>query len=356
MRRILRRATEGRVEQRLILGVLVFALAACGGGGSSDGGGGGGSAFYVRAAVGSDLNTGLAPDQALATIAQAATLAEDGDTIVVGPGTYAETAIDAPRGTARRPVTFLADTAGTRTGDRAGAVVVAAAGITGFSISGGTYVVLDGFTVTGASGNNAAGILIRSGSDHAAVQNCVVFNNQGDGIRVQSANDVRLFNNLVYGNDRNGVRIAGNPGALRAQLINNTIAANRGRGVFVGSDEAASTGAVLRNNIIQDNIGQNLQVTTGTPDSLPGFDSQFNLVFPPNYRPVSLPVNDINEDARFADAADGDYHLAQSTSPALNAADPDTDAELRDALLGRTTASSGAPDALPLDLGYHYPR
>src|SRR5262247_2628992 len=74
-------------------------LAACGGGGG--GGGNGGNpppsepdTFFVRAAAGNDANSGTSAAEAFQTIGAALSRLTDGDTVVVGPGTYEEAIID----------------------------------------------------------------------------------------------------------------------------------------------------------------------------------------------------------------------------------------------------------------------
>lgn len=344
----------------LLTGSIVLATA-CGGGG----GGGGGSrpdVLYVRAAAGSDANTGASTDDAFASIARAAGLATDGDMIIVGPGTYGLVDIDRLVGTSRQPVVFLADESGAMTGDAAGPVVVdAAQNSFGFRLSRSTYITIDGFEFVNATGSNGAGVHIRSNSDNVIVRNCVVRDNR-DGIRVQASDDVLLFDNLIVQNTNRGLRIA--DGSDRIRVINNTIADNRNQGIVLGDEGQASTDAFIRNNVIQENRNRNIFVATGVvpPSSLDGYSADYNLVFSnqfdgdqtDGYRPITIiGVNDIMEDAEFVGA--DDYHLQQDASPALDASDPDTDREFTDALGARSTSVDGVPDQVRIDLGYHFP-
>src|ERR1700752_2421403 len=76
--------------------------------------------FYVRA-NGNNAQDGRSPETALATITRAADRVGGGDTVVVGPGHYADGDIT-PRGSGRRGelVRFVADRSGRRTGDAPG--------------------------------------------------------------------------------------------------------------------------------------------------------------------------------------------------------------------------------------------
>ncbi len=358
---------------RRALGVLacLSILAACGGGG----GGGGGSTpsqpdkFYVRATAGNDANDGLTPETAFRTIGAALSRLTDGDTVIVGPGIYTECILDPISGLASQPVLFMADPSGDMTLDPPGVVLVDASGVTdgqgarlpGVRISGGEYITIDGFRIRGGA---TAGVQVRPGSSNIAIRNCEVTDNGGDGILVQNSEDVLLFNNLVYNNTGRGIAGAGSP---NLRVINNTVAENSGRGLFLTfRTDVASSGAFLRNNIIQENGAANLQVGVEPPSSLDGFDGQHNLVFPATYQPPTLPHgSDINEDALFVDASAGNFRLFQvdsgqsETSPAVNAgvedAVPSGPAANYASLRARTTSSDGSEDIDAIDLGYHSP-
>ncbi len=351
--------------------VFVF-LSACGGGGGGNGSPGGQTTYYVRA-TGSDSNGGGSPDKALGTISKAINQAGPGATIVVGPGTYRERVVDPKSGTDGAPITYLADPSGALTTDSPGPVVIdttdvadPAKSAAAFRFSGAQFIVIDGFEITGVAGGSSAGIFIRNRTKNKVpvpahditIRNCQITGNEGDAIRVSNSNDVLVFNNLITGNGRRGVAVVGDlTGSQRPRLINNTITGNTDRGIFIGESGAASEGAVLRNNIVQDNGGEqrraNIQVDAG---SLGGFDSAFNLVFPARYNPADLPHDtDIEADAAFVDVDRGNYHLNQDLSPAIDAGASDLDEPLLDALREATTDSDGRPDVGDVDLGFHYP-
>lgn len=360
----------------VLLGALF--LAACGGGG-----GGGSSAplpgdrtLYVSP-TGNDDNDGLAADRALRTIARAASLLAPGDTVYVAPGTYTllptppgeprpteAVNIDEVVGTAARPVRLIADIFGAQTGAPAGDVVINTDDASiGIRVSRSSHIVLDGFRIIGARGNNGAGVQVRSNSSDVTVRNCII-TRSGDGIRVENSNDALLFNNLIYGNDNRGVRISN--GAQRARIINNTIVNNRNRGIAIGGANAnnvAATGATVRNNIVQNNNNVSISIETGPPTSLEGYSGNFNLVFyaeladqTKTYRPTTIVgAQDVNADAVFIDEEAGDFHLDPAASPAIDAGTGAIGDVLVSQLFDRTTVPGGEPDDPPVDLGYHYP-
>jgi parallel beta-helix repeat protein len=345
------------LRRAIVLVGTLLVLSACGGGG-------GGSAtsrpdnFFVRADAGHDTNDGSSAGSALRTISAAVGRATDGDTIIVGPGVYEESVLDPPSGTAASPVTFLADSAGRMTGDPPGPVVVdAGGGPFAFRLTGASFTVIDGFTVTGAEGENAAGIFIRGESQQVTIRNCEISDSR-DGIRVENSDDVLLFNNLIFANSNRGIRIAGNTaGSQRARVINNTVTDNGNNGFSLGT-EGIPCGAVLRGNLIQNNEVRNIDVDG---DSANGYAGDFNLVHPQTLAPVIQPgPHDVAADALLVDPGSGDYHLSQAgggqtvTSPAVDAGDPGIDGDLLAILRLRTTASNGREDASLPDIGYHY--
>jgi len=369
---------------RALAGLAVcsaITFAGCGGGG---GGGGGSSAppppnpLYVRT-IGNDANSGGSPEDALGTILQAAQLARNGYTIVVGPGTYRESVTTDRAGQVPQGVRFFADIRGTLTGDDPGPVLVQPRSGSGFNISntgpvtvGGRVVnpIIDSFTVEGANG---VGINISGGSNFT-IQSCVVTGAADFGIRVGGTADALVLNNLVYDNAGS---IAVVQGAKNAQLINNTIALNEDRGITVGNSAEAAPGVVIHNNIIQGNSAD--EAIKDFPPGDATYMGGFNLVLPDFYNPMTLRSNkDIHADARFVSPPQGDFHLLAS-SPALNVGLSQNDLTTVDPLLvgngtscmistsskcvvkvtdylhDRTASGGNACDQGALDLGFHTP-
>jgi parallel beta-helix repeat protein len=338
---------------------VVFLVVACGGGGGS----GPPAAppppnpLYVRT-NGNDANTGADPANALRTISKAASLVRSGYKVIVGSGTYREGVTTNRVGATPEGLTFLADTTGEQTGDLAGPVILngTQTGGAGFNLSNSGGSVIDGFTITNFPD---AGIVIKSGSDNMTMQNCVIFGNPGDGIRVQDSRNVLIFNNLIYGNGGSGVALVGpNSGSSDGHVINNTIFADQFRGLTVGTSSTASQRAFVRNNIIQNSTNpqdsSSIKAFTNSDDT---FDSNFNLVFPATYVPSHIEgLHDVARDAQFVNAAVGDFHL-RSSSPAIDSGFSLTGMEqgLQNILRGRTTTGGNDCDKSALDLGYHYP-
>jgi hypothetical protein len=266
------------------------------------------------------------------------------------------------------PIQFMADSTGKHTGDPPGPVVLDAGGaVASLVIENASYIVADGFTMTGALPQtvpkhlSAAAVEVRKGSEHAIIRNCVITGNgAADGIRIESAS-VLAFNNLISG-ALHGVEIIG--AATGVSLINNTIATSKATGIsLTNSNGVAPTGATLTNNIVQDSHKVSIHIDQGPPTALDHYVSSFNLVFQPNFGTSQerdyLPIrargpNDINSDAQFVESSRGDFHL-MSGSPAVDAGTGNIDKALLSALLMLSTTSDGLPDKEPVDIGYHYP-
>ncbi len=333
----------------------LVAVAGCGGGG-----GGGTPAgppppnpLYVRTS-GKDTNSGGDPANALRTIGKAAQLARTGYMIFVGAGTYHEGGITNARSGMEAPnaLSFVADASGSNTGD-SGAVTISGSGTgasAGFNLSNAPGSLIDGFTITGFTD---AGIVIKSGSDDFTIQNCIVVNNSGDGIRVQDSASVLVFNNLVQGNGGVGIGIVGQiSGSPDAQVLSNTMVGNGVRGLIVGNTSAASPRAVVHNNIVQGNLGDaNIKVITNPRSDL-NYDGNYNLVDPPTYLPNSIRgTNDITGDALFT----GDFHL-QPTSPAINQGGPLNLPNSQTNILRSRTTTGTNLDTGAFDMGFHFLR
>jgi len=341
---------------RLLWIAFALLLAACGGSDGTPVSDPPPNPLYVSTnGLASNPGTRAAP---LRSIRRAAQLAHDGYEIIVAPGTYSEEVTTDRTGTPAQAVTLRADVSGALTGEPAGAVLVDVTGTrnaAGIVLSNSSDSVIDGFRVIGSAD---AGIVLKSGSNRVTVRNCEVFDNPGDGIRVQDSSGVRLFNNLVHANGARGIAIVGQgSGSPDAEVIHNTVARNGERGLTVGTTAAASPRAYVRNNILFENGAPNLphlRVITNPRSDL-GYDADFNLVHPPNYDPASSRgAADLEVSPEFVDADAGDFRLTLS-SPAINAGDDSIPQSLRAPLRNRTTTGLG-PDGGALDLGYHFPQ
>lgn len=318
--------------------------------------------LFVRT-NGNDANAGTSRETALRTLAAAVGKLSAGSTIHVGAGVYRErlTVTNIP-GTAALPVRIIADRSGAQTGGPSGeAVIDANGGLVAVIITNSPWLTLDGFIIRGAAPtaeSAAVDVRVRGGSDHVTIQHCTVANAApADGIRVDSSDDVLLFNNLVFGTDR-GVVITGS--ASDTRLINNSIALTDRAGLSVRAAGGAEPRDIEVINTIIQEAGTDVALDASVAD---GFTGDFNLVFQPEledqanaYLPTSARgENDLNVDALFVNIGVGDLRL-EPDSPAIDAGSGSIDSELEDELLRRTTDPDGARDEAPVDMGYHYPR
>ena len=316
--------------------------------------------LYVRS-TGRDTNTGADPANALRTIGRAAQLARTGYEIIVGPGTYpGNIGTTAAVGPAPQRVQFIADVRGAQTGDLPGEVRVVGDGTgAGFNISNSPGTLIDGFTIVGFSD---AGIVIKSGSNNFTIQNCLIFSNSGNGIRVQDSDDVLIFNNLVHDNDKTGIVVAGNgSGSRRARVLSNTIAQNGAqgmpseRGLTIGTSSTASPNAEVRNNIIQDNLGSHsIKVFSTPPRSDEGYNAGNpegnNLVFPGTYDPSHIRgTSDLNVSALYTTA----FYLTPN-SPAIDRGAGLNLPNAQTTILRSRTTTGTDLDRGAFDLGFHF--
>ena len=183
--------------------------------------------------------------QPFCTIGQAAGIAVAGDTVQVLAGSYAETVNGANSGSAGSPITYSAASGVTVTGNGS------ANGGSAFRISGESYIVVDGFTITGtadygiyvfnsnhislsnnqvsssgspASGSTRVGIYINSTTNSTISGNTSDHNSSHGILLTNGSNNNLVSNNTIFGNaqeyvrDASGIRLDGS--------TNNTILHN----------------------------------------------------------------------------------------------------------------------------------
>ncbi len=326
---------------------------------------------FVRVSGSDRNNRPTSPQTALASIDVAADLARAGIEVVVGPGTYREGQISVRANPPAGGYVFRADPSGRRTGDPPGPVRVIADGHeTGFIIQGACGARVEGFDVSGAT---EAGIQIQAGSENAEVLHNQVHDNLQRGIQSVNARAIRIFNNLVYDNGRDGagggIQVGGTcpdespscpAGSPGAEITFNTVYGNEVNGIFVGAGPGDSSGALVRYNISIDNrLGNAIQV--GSNDTrrihLRRFMNGFNVL--DSFSDVAEVDDDSDYfwagvgEPLFVDADAASFELDPRGVAAIDGAE---ELSARDAGLdARSTRTDRAADQGAADLGYHYP-
>ena len=324
----------------------------------------GAATFYVRAS-GNDAQNGRSAATAMRTIRAAAERIGGGDTLIVGPGTYADGNIT-PRGNGRKGelVHFLGDRSGQRTGDPPGDVLVDATGIdVGFRISSRPYVVIDGFTVANALDE---GISIKSGSDGSVVANCIVLSNGGRGVWVRDSRHVVVFNSLVYANRTTGIDFGGeNSGSPDGTAVNNTVFGNGLDGIRIEGLSPSPRATVVQ-NVIAQNLGSGINLKERSVD---GFVGQWNLnidgygseaiksAFDFAGAPLLVAPSGVDTQLGVPFHWDDDFRLRQ-----LAAGQPEQSSAVDGSPLSSkalqlssgSTNTLGQPDQGKADLGFHY--
>ena len=379
------------LRRHRIVGICVFSLvvtvvAACGGGGG-DGGGGGGASTPLPTGGGNQNATGtptptrdatrpgqvgtqtpqgspvptevptevptpveliLAPGSNIRHFVRSA---PDGATLILTPGMYG--AVELQPGDLNGSLTILGDVTGELTqGPFAPVVIHGGVKNAAFSVAEPVDLTLDSLTFVG--GNDAA--LLVTDSEGLTVFNCVMRSSKGDGVRIERSVSGLFFNNLVYNNAGTGIRILGTDDWF---FINNTLYKNQDHGLFAGlSDATPSSNLFITNNIFNLNEPTGITVDAGDPSSLDGYFADFNLNTDGYGTDTPFGENDVNgagsvSNPQFTFPQGGDFRMT-ATSPAVNAGDFDTDADLVTFLTERTTQIDGALDSPPVDLGYHY--
>jgi hypothetical protein len=301
--------------------------------------------YYVRT-TGNDSNSGRAPDDAFATIGQAASLAQAGDIVYVGAGTYTETVAPLYSGAAGFPISYIADTGGSATGD-AGAVILdgfidGGAGdlCYAFDLSAGrSYLVIEGFEATryrDCHGGDATYYFIGN-SNNNIYRNLIAHDTQRDGIRLDGIGNL-LENCLVYNVSDDGVSALSN--LSNSAIQNCTFAGIGGHAVDLTAGDGTN---IFENNIIDGAIEGDKGLylwnyNDWTQGALSG-------------------VGNFSANPVFAATSTNDFHLQQmaagqsTTSPAVDAGSDIASAFNLDI---QTTRTDNIADSGQVDVGYHY--
>ena len=331
-------------------------------------------ALMSIAATQSPAETRLVPG-GYATIQQAIQESNDGDVVVVEPGTYLET-IDflgkniVVTGTDPDDSGVVAGTV--INGNNRGSVVTFENGetsdavLTGFTITGGygtavtevgtniywgagifcygtsptikNNIITDNIGPIEMIGNNQEqwklcyGGGIGSFVSSATITNNIIKNNSAYAGAIFAAGEDKICNNLIYDNS---AVVGGGVILFGGGLINNTIVGNDtnanpqfgtgpGGNVYIVIDNQFSECLVLNNIICNALSGGGISGEGNIDESVITFNDVWGNV-PDNYMEMSdqTGINgNISEDPRFVDAQAKDIHL-QMDSPCIDAGDPD---------------------------------
>jgi len=173
-------------------------------------------------------------DYYYSTVQEAVDVSNNGDTIIVCPGTYYENVfVDAS-------VNILSYSSPT-------IINASHGGDNGFSIYA-SNVNISGFTITGASWSRAGVYLAQV--DHCNITNNDISNNNYAGIDLALSNANSITNNEISSNSKYGIFLGGSNNTIK----NNNISLNN-RGIYLGN--ASIKNSILYNNIY-DNTGYDI--------------------------------------------------------------------------------------------------
>jgi parallel beta-helix repeat protein len=217
--------------------------------------------YYVAATGCSDANPGTSPSQPFCTLIKAASVATGpGITVQVASGSYTGVNIGGS-GAAGSPLTFTA---------APGASVIVSNSANGFSISGRSWVVINGFTVSGTTG---FGISVRNSSNVTISNNTVTYSGtpqQGSiaaGIYLTGVTGSTVAGNHADDNSDSGIYLTG--GTTGTTVSGNEASFNaqqwqrNANGINV-----ISPGNTIIRNILHDNEDSGIQFYPGGNDNL----------------------------------------------------------------------------------------
>jgi parallel beta-helix repeat protein len=121
-------------------------------------------------------------------------------------------------------------------------------------VSGGNYVVIDGITCTGATGQWGAGIYA-NGASYIAIQNCTVINSSYRGIFANGGGHITIKNNIVSNCADYGISISG--------AANNEVSGNDAHHNSSGFYPDGMNNSLIHNNKFHDNHGSSEEYGIG---------------------------------------------------------------------------------------------
>jgi hypothetical protein len=213
------------------------------------------------------------------TIQYATALVEQGDTVLINPGTYTGGITVDTSGTASEPITFQANGAG---------VVIEGSGgeRDAFFITWADYVVVEGLTIqhadrAGMRIDNAHHVTVRDCtfadngtwglftdfSDYTTVENCESYGAEDEhGIYISNSSDYptirgnRLHHNNGCGLHMNGDISMGGDGIISYALVEGNVVYENGYGGGSGINMDGVTNSLVRNNLLYDNHASGISI------------------------------------------------------------------------------------------------
>ncbi|HET8593793.1 MAG TPA: right-handed parallel beta-helix repeat-containing protein [Intrasporangium sp.] len=216
------------------------------------------STIYVDKTVSSCSDTGPGSSTTpLCTIAQAMKRLTAGATVAIGNGTYAETVNPPVSGTASAPITITA---------WSGRMPVVGTGVSyGVMLSGRSYVVVSGLTV---SGTVREGIYVSGGGNDTVSGNEVTLAGQpvpgqtATGIRLTNTSAATVTGNNTHDNSDSGIYLTGTTtGALVAHNVSSGNARQYQRNA--NGINVIAAGNTILGNITHDNEDSGIQFYPG---------------------------------------------------------------------------------------------
>jgi len=192
---------------------------------------------------GNNSNNGVSIDSAFATLQYAANTVMAGDSVLVLPGDYQGFDFRGVDGTESNPIVFMA------LGDSVRITSNNSRTDDGINLEGPDWVVIDGFTVIGAT---RTGIRL-VGAEHITIKNNTCLSNGTWGILTGFVEYVIIENNLcAYSGSQHGIyhSNSGDHPIIRY----NTCHDNNGCGIHMNGDSSMGGDGLITNAIVEGNI------------------------------------------------------------------------------------------------------
>ncbi len=224
--------------------------------------------LYVGTTNCSDAGPGSA-GQPFCTLAKAAGVATAGQTVQVASGTYAGGGSVKHSGLAGSPITFTA---------APGATVNVQSGTNGFAISGKSYIVINGFSITGTT---SYGISVKTSSNITLTGNTVTFSGtQSSSGKASGVYLSRVTSSLVSGNtsDHNSDHGFYLTGGTTTTTISHNEASFNAEGYQRNANgiNVISPGNTIIGNVLHDNEDSGLNFYPGGNNNLATLNVSYN--------------------------------------------------------------------------------